>query len=133
MLRYSLIVVAVALAFLLAIPAFLTPDASGLGTHRQLGLPPCTWVLLTGYRCPTCGMTTSWAWMARGDLKEALTANPAGVLLFFQTAISVPFLLWLSAIGDTGLVRRFGVATCFGLVTIVAIALGYWAIRLKLG
>ena len=32
-----------------------------MGTHQQLGLPPCNFVTLTGYPCPACGMTTSFA------------------------------------------------------------------------
>ncbi|NBO19844.1 MAG: DUF2752 domain-containing protein, partial [Proteobacteria bacterium] len=39
---------------------WLTPDARGLGTHEQLGLPPCGFYLWYGLPCPSCGMTTSW-------------------------------------------------------------------------
>lgn len=66
---------------LLAVAAWLTPDPSGLGTHRQFGLPPCNMVLLTGLPCPTCGMTTAFAHAVRGRLFSAFIAQPAGAVL----------------------------------------------------
>ena len=44
---------------LLSVAAWLTPDELGVGSHQQLGLPPCSMLTLTGYPCPTCGMTTA--------------------------------------------------------------------------
>jgi hypothetical protein len=41
---------------LLATARWLTPDARGLGTHEQLGLPPCGFYLWYGLPCPSCGM-----------------------------------------------------------------------------
>ncbi|RMG03430.1 MAG: DUF2752 domain-containing protein, partial [Planctomycetota bacterium] len=52
---------AVGLAGLLVIAAVLRPSPTGLGTHQQLGLPPCTFRAMFGSRCPTCGMTTAWS------------------------------------------------------------------------
>lgn len=69
-----------ALALLLTAAA-LRPDPAGHGTHRQLGLPPCTLLLYTGYPCPSCGMTTSWSHLTRGDLSAAVRANFGGTLL----------------------------------------------------
>src|SRR5262249_58677244 len=43
-------------------------------THRQLGLPPCTFYLMTGLPCPSCGMTTSFAFLVRGDLVNSVRA-----------------------------------------------------------
>lgn len=53
-------------------------------THRQLGLPPCTFKFYTGLPCPSCGMTSSFALLVRGDLWHALQANAvgAGIALF---------------------------------------------------
>jgi len=66
---------------LLAFAASLTPNPSGQGTHEQLGLPPCTMVMITGLPCPTCGMTTAFAYAARGRLAAAFQAQPAGLAL----------------------------------------------------
>ncbi|MEI6524493.1 MAG: DUF2752 domain-containing protein, partial [Planctomycetota bacterium] len=80
--RGSLAILAAGLIFVLGIAAWLTPNPSGLGTHQQLGLPPCTSLMVLGIRCPACGMTTSWALMIEGRIPEALAANLGGSLLF---------------------------------------------------
>ena len=59
----------------------LAPDSSGMGTHQQLGLPPCTFVFMFGLRCPTCGMTTSWSHFTRGEFLASWQANPGGLCL----------------------------------------------------
>src|SRR5579859_2671290 len=53
-----------------------------MGTHRQLGLPPCTFLWVTGFPCPFCGMTTSWTHAAHGELWSALQVQPMGLFLF---------------------------------------------------
>jgi hypothetical protein len=77
-------------AAVLAIAATLDPDVRGYGTHAQLGLPPCGFLLLTGARCPGCGLTTAFAHAIRGDWMLAADANPFGVLLFALVCASVP-------------------------------------------
>lgn len=66
----------------LALAAWLEPDGRGIGTHEQLGLGTCTFLWLSGWPCPMCGGTTSWALMAEGRVLEALVTQPFGVLLF---------------------------------------------------
>ncbi len=70
---------------ILAIAAALHPDASGLGTHRQLGLSPCTFLSLTGYPCPMCGMTTTFSLYAHLHPLRALANQPFGLVLFSAT------------------------------------------------
>jgi Protein of unknown function (DUF2752). len=66
-----------------AIVAFvLHPDPAGIGTHRQLGLPACWMRALTGWPCPSCGLTTSFAQLANGNLRLAFAAHPLGPPLF---------------------------------------------------
>ena len=78
----------------LALAARLEPDPRGLGTHVQLGLPPCGFHALTGLPCPGCGLTTAFAHGIRGQWVEAASANPLGLLLFVvavaTVSISVP-------------------------------------------
>jgi hypothetical protein len=45
-------------------------------------LGTCTFLETTGLPCPSCGMTRSWVWAARGDLLRAMQYNLAGFLLF---------------------------------------------------
>lgn len=71
---------------LLALP--LSPHPSGLGTHQSLGLPPCFFLNLTGFICPSCGLTTSWAYLLNGDIAAAWVAHPLGPLLFVLTMVT---------------------------------------------
>ena len=69
----------------------LTPDASGVGTHRQLGFPPCLPMELWNVPCPGCGVTTSVTHMSRGELFLALRNQPFGVAVW---GAAVAFALW---------------------------------------
>ena len=74
----------------IALAATLTPDPSGHGTHTQLGLPPGGFLVLTGYPCPGCGLTTSFAHMTRLQFIGATHANPFGVILFLVSFFTIP-------------------------------------------
>lgn len=82
----------------LLVARVLTPDPSGVGTHLQLGLPPCGLMSWLGFRCPACGLTTSFAHMARLAFLPALRAHPLGPLLFGLFA-------WGSALSATACAR----------------------------
>jgi len=84
----------VILAVLLA-ARFLRPDPRGLGTHTQLFLPPCSFQVVTGLPCPACGLTTSFAYMARGELRPALASNLLGPPLFTGALL---FLLYQAGV-----------------------------------
>jgi hypothetical protein len=68
-------------------------------THRQLGLPPCSFKTATGgMPCPSCGMTTSFALLVRGDVYNSLRANCAGTLLATLCLLAIPWCVasvWL--------------------------------------
>jgi Protein of unknown function (DUF2752) len=74
----------------LAIAAWLKPSPSGYGTHMELGLPPCNFLRLTHWPCPTCGLTTCFAWAIRLQFRKAFLANPFGILAFFATVALIP-------------------------------------------
>lgn len=102
----------------------LTPSPEGRGTHQQLGLPPCTIVVLFGRPCPTCGMTTSWAHVVRGQLGAALRANVGGTLLCLIAMVAAPWLLasalrgrWVLGRLDSNVGAWIGVAVA--LVTLL--------------
>ena len=67
--------------------AWLTPEVGGVGTHRQLGLPKCSFLAQTGYPCPTCGLTTSVSAMAHGRFVLAAGSHPFGVVLFIGLVV----------------------------------------------
>lgn len=68
-------------AAVLAVAFYLHPNPRGVGTHAQLGAGPCGFLVMTGYPCPTCGMTTAFAFTVRGQWLQAFWAQPAGFLL----------------------------------------------------
>jgi hypothetical protein len=74
----------------LAVAAAIEPDARGYGTHTQLGLPPCGFLLLTGSPCPGCGLTTAFAHGIRGQWSHAVSANPLGFALFLVVCSCIP-------------------------------------------
>jgi hypothetical protein len=81
------------LIVLLGIAAYLHPDSRHYGTHEQLGLPPCTFFILFGVPCPTCGMTTAWSHLMHGEIGAALRANAGGTLMAIVAILVVPWSL----------------------------------------
>jgi hypothetical protein len=73
--------IAITAVALLVIAFFLSPSGSGVGTHRQLGLPECGWILAADIPCPTCGMTTAWSHTVKGELLTAFMTQPMGMVL----------------------------------------------------
>lgn len=78
----------------LGLAVSLTPDPSGMGTHRQLGLGGCSMLVSTGVPCPMCGMTTTFAHLAHLHLLDGLLTQPFGVVLFTLTTLT--FLVGVS-------------------------------------
>jgi hypothetical protein len=83
--------------FLFAVPTAvmitamtLTPNPVGHGTHTQLGLPPCGFLMVTGLPCPGCGLTTCFTHMIRGQVVMACHANAFGVALFLVSFFTIP-------------------------------------------
>ena len=124
---------AVALLGLLAVAAWLKPSPLGYGTHQQLGLPPCTFWVLFGRPCPTCGMTTAWAHLVRGECVSAFRANAGGTLLGMLAILAVPWLLGSARRGTWIGVSPNGTAAAWLSTTILLITLIDWAIRLMSG
>src|SRR5262245_36335734 len=94
--RVGLVAIATGLTAMFAAAAWIDPygpdgQPQRLGTHSQLGLPPCNFLRLTGYPCPSCGMTTSFALLVHGDLANSLRANCAGTLLALTLLATIPW------------------------------------------
>jgi hypothetical protein len=81
-------------AVTLGIARALTPAPAGFGTHEQLGLPPCAFLHWTGFPCPSCGLTTCFAYAAHGQFAAAFIVQPFGLLAFVLTVLLIPFALW---------------------------------------
>jgi hypothetical protein len=85
--RFYSAIVCLAAAGLLGTAIWLSPAGGHMGTHRQLGLLPCGFVTMTGYPCPTCGMTTAFAHAVRGHIGESIRSQPAGFALAVVTVV----------------------------------------------
>jgi hypothetical protein len=85
---------------LLLVASRLDPSPAGHGTHTQLGLPACGWAMALGRPCPTCGMTTAFAWAVRGRLVASFLAQPMGMLLALGTAAGFWAGLYISCTGS---------------------------------
>jgi len=123
---------AVALALplvVLGIALALTPDPTGHGTHTQLGLPPCGFIVFLGIPCPGCGLTTAFSHMVRMDIAGAFAANPFGILLFLVTVASLP-------VSFAGVVRALPVLETLErvqldriLLVLAVVSVGTWVVR----
>jgi hypothetical protein len=67
----------------------IKPNASGIGTHEQMGFAGCQFERRTGLPCPTCGMTTSYAYFVRGNWVASFYVQPAGWVAAVATAMGV--------------------------------------------
>jgi len=67
---------------ILTIALILDPDPSGIGTHQQLGLHPCSFWLWFEIPCPVCGMTTTFTHMAHFQFEKGIWNQPFGAVLF---------------------------------------------------
>ena len=115
-----------------ALARSLEPDPRGFGTHRQIGLPECTFRLLFSRACPGCGMTTSFSHFVRGEFAAAGRANETALLLAVLSAVMIPWSLSSAARGRLWFVDD-PVSVFAGLVIALgAISVALWVIRMWL-
>ena len=101
-------------------------------THRQLGLPPCTFKELTGLPCPSCGMTTSFALLIRGDVGNSLRANAVGTLLAAFCLTMIPWGLATVVRGRPLFIQSMERTLTLVVVTLLTLMLLRWGIVLGL-
>jgi hypothetical protein len=132
--RWILVAMAVFLVGIFAIALYLDPYAGGKtwtdGTHTQLGLQACQFKVLTGKPCPSCGMTTSFALLVRGDVWDSLRANAVGTLLALGCMLFVPWGLYCAVRGRLAVVRDVEPLAIKLVVGFLVLMLLRWAIVL---
>ena len=99
------VVLAAPSSVVLGLSAWLEPAAGGVGTHKQLGLNGCAVLTATGWPCPMCGMTTTFAHMAHLSPVDAAITQPFGVVLFLLT-VAFASVGWADLLLPAGRWRR---------------------------
>jgi len=117
----------------LATAAWLSPSPAGLGTHRQLGFPPCTLVAMTGYPCPTCGMTTAFAYTVRGRCLSAIAAQPAGFALALTTMAAAGLSLSVVVTGRSLRLNWYRIRPVWITAALLGFILLGWAAKVSVG
>jgi hypothetical protein len=92
--RLIALVIAGGCAGVIATAIHLRPSPDGTGTHQGLGFLSCTMLQTTGIPCPSCGMTTSFAWFYRGSLVASFWVQPAGFVLAWLTGVLLAYSLY---------------------------------------
>ncbi len=118
---------------ILSASAYLMPEQSGIGTHQQLGSAPCSRLMLTGYPCPTCGMTTAFAHAVRGELFYAFHAQPAGLALALLTMLIVLVSTSVVITGKVLAVNWYRVSPAKVTLVAAAVILTGWLYKLVVG
>lgn len=112
----------VAVLTVLGIARALDPDPRGIGTHEQLGLPPCGFVqVFEGVPCPSCGYTTTFALAADFEVGAAIANQPFGFLVFLLSLAAIP----AAALGVSG-VSLFACTERWPMVRLFAGLVGLW-------
>ncbi len=91
--------VAIGCLSVLVTAVLIRPSDTGMGTHHQLGLAECQFLRTSGLPCPSCGMTTSFAWFVRGNILASLYTQPMGTLLATGAALTFWAALYIAATG----------------------------------
>lgn len=130
--RAGLLVMAVGLVAVFIIAAWLKPytpegERRTNATHTQLGLPPCSVLVMTGKPCPSCGMTTSFALLLHGDPVGSTKANWVGTLLALFWLALIPWGALSAVRGRLAGVRNGELFATVAVGSFLTLALARWA------
>lgn len=118
---------------ILGLAAYLRPDPRGWGTHAQLGTGPCGMLIMTGYPCPTCGMTTAFAHFVRGQWLRAFWVQPAGFVFALGTAALALGCVWTLVRGRWPAIRLPWLTPYRLFAGLLVLLLGGWAFKIVVG
>ncbi len=108
----------------------LEPSRTGRGTHQQLGLPPCTSIVLFGAPCPACGMTTSWALFTRCQIAVAAESNLGGLMLAIIGLATIPANCYFCLFGTATRGGWYSLLLACSLLFALLVSTIQWAVNL---
>jgi hypothetical protein len=114
---------------LLLVARYLEPNREGVGTHQQLGLPPCTFMTIFRRPCPSCGMTTAWSHLMRANFQASLLTNAGGACLAVMAGLIGIWAVVVAAFGRLFWVPRNDISVAVAVV-LLTITLVDWVRRL---
>jgi hypothetical protein len=131
--RGALLAMAAAMAFVFYLATQVRPYAEDgtplrMASHRTLGLPACRFQEYTGMPCPSCGMTTSFALLVRGDIINSLRANWVGTGLAVFCMLFIPWSIASTLRGRFLWIRNVEGMLAFLVGVFTVLMLGRWAI-----
>jgi len=130
--RLVALAVAVCCAYVIYHAVTLTPNPSGVGTHRGMGLKACNMLTHAGVPCPTCGMTTSFTWFYRGNFHASLYVQPAGFFLAYISGMLFSLALYEAATGRPihRLLRLLNLR--YAVIIVLSVLLAGWGWKILL-
>jgi len=81
---------------ILLVAVSLEPSPTGVGTHQKLDMPACGFLERTQLPCPTCGMTTAFSHLVRGQIVSAVKVQPAGAVFAIVCLITVIVTIYIN-------------------------------------
>ncbi|HEY9061676.1 MAG TPA: DUF2752 domain-containing protein [Pseudobacteroides sp.] len=84
---------------------------------------PCVFKTVSGYKCPSCGGTRSFAYMSKLSLVSAWNSNKATAMLYAFMALQIPYRLILIVRGSAPFqdrISRIGVGALI-LIGVIAV------------
>ena len=118
---------------LLGTAGWLQPDRRGYGTAEQLGTGPCGVLVMTGLPCPTCGMTTAFAYTVRGQWIRAFWAQPAGLVLAVGTMVLTVVCVWVLLRGRWPRLGLWFITPHRLFLALLVLLLGAWGAKIWMG
>jgi len=129
--RALLAVLALGFVAVIGVAAWLQPyDADGqplrMASHTQLGLQPCSMVVMSGKPCPACGMTTSFALLVHGDVLNSMRANWVGTLMCGTIIVLAPWVALCAIRGRLIGVRNGELFSTILIATLLVLMSARW-------
>ncbi len=126
-------VVSIICAAVLSLAVWLRPDPRGFGTHEQMHLPPCGFMLTSGLPCPTCGMTTSFSLMMHAHPLAAFIAQPAGVVLCLAAVVGMMAAMIIAVSGRVPRVNWDRIGPVRLVIGVGILLMGGWGFKIAHG